>query len=81
MASIYLKNEAFDDAIRLLNELKGIVDEDAFVYYNLGVALYCIQDYPRALSNLNAAYMKSKDPDFTADVKELIEAVKRDINL
>ena len=77
LAEIYTSLEDYQSAISHFNYLTLIFPNDYRVFYNFAVLCYQINDFARAISNLNHAYnLCHDDPDFLASIQELIDHIQ-----
>lgn len=73
LAEIYTEKGAFSDVIHILNRLSLQFPKDPQILFNLAVACYNANDFPRALSNLKEAKKLSSDITFNAEVDRFIQ--------
>ena len=77
LAEIYTNLSQYRQAVSHFNYLTLIYPNDYRVFYNFAVLCYQMNDFSRALSNLNQAYNTCHDdPEFLHNIEEMINHIK-----
>lgn len=72
LAEIHTERGAYTEAIHELNRLAMQYPEDDQILFNLAVACYNANDFPRSISNLKAAKKITNDPDLVNEINQFM---------
>ena len=75
LASVYFELGHYEQAVKQLNWLKGMIEYKEYAEFNLGVAFYAMQQYKRALACFKEAFSLSRDPALSKQAQAFIDII------
>ena len=77
LASVCFELGDYQQAIKQLNWLKGMIENKEYAEFNLGVAFYALQEHKRALACFKEAFSVSRDPDLSKQAQAFIDIINK----